>query len=130
MVELEYSSKHRGMAMLSLSSLERSGEWVRTQLRAIKYENGKIGPDCEESKILCQRVFVSFSNSIIIQCSEPRECHVSHKMHVFMIFEVTGRDKVTLVSDFSGLLCSQNSVGSGWCVLEANVYRASKGRRH
>lgn len=56
MVELEHSPKRRGMATLSLTSLERSGEWVRTQLWAIKYENGKIGPDCEESKILCQRV--------------------------------------------------------------------------
>lgn len=56
MVELEHSPKRRGMATCSLTSLERSGGWVRTQLWAIKYENGKIGPDCEESKILCQRV--------------------------------------------------------------------------
>lgn len=44
-------------------------------------------------------------------------------MHIFiMIFRVTGReDEVTLGPDFSVLLGSQNSVGGGWCILEANA---------
>lgn len=65
-VELDPSPKHRGMATLSPMSLAWSGQWGRTQLRAIKYENGKIGPDCEESKILCPRSFHYFSPAVII----------------------------------------------------------------